>query len=186
MAFVWIQGTAVDDIIHKADIDEIHTNIDSIKDNLANITHDSGVLSTHRGTYLLDNYTNHNTDQDIAHFDVHDVLNHTTHYSSNNSGQNSGYNGTDYSSDYADYCAEVEISRNKTECPEYGGGDPIWCDTLGGGPPCSSHNRTDYTPDLFHDKAKYNICPNVYSSDYTWNNEDKTGCGPYKPSCIAY
>jgi len=101
MSFTWIEGTAVGDIIHKADIDEIKTNIDSIKDNLANITHDAGVLSTHRGIYLLNNYTNHNTEKDFSDFATHDTTEKNVHYTGDNSSAYTTHLGTNYTGDDA-------------------------------------------------------------------------------------
>ena len=175
MAFVWVEGTAVGDIIHKADIDEIHTNIDSIKDNLANITHDDGVLSTHRGTYLLNNYTNYNTDRESANYDDHDSLINTTKYTSDNAGANSGYNGDDNSSDYAAYCASVEVGNNWRQCDLFE--DPyIFCNMIN----CPTHNQTNDSP--YYSEEGDTWC----TTNYQWNRDGKEGCGPFSPSCTAF
>ena len=81
MAFVWVEGTAVGDIIHATDMTEIRTNIDSIKDNLANVADDTVEHTTHQATYLVNNYT--------SHFASHD----TTAYASNCPGNYDGYQG---------------------------------------------------------------------------------------------
>jgi len=159
MSFTWLQGTAAGDIIHKADIDEIHTNIDSIKDNLANITHDAGVLSVHRGTYLLNNYTNHNTDVDFNHYEEHDVTEYTVKYTGDNAGANSGYNGADYTAnnvhDYSGRLSSINLSKYDTKvkdepCPVYYGTNlnpnyptPCTNDTVRPPNPCLSDNFAD-------------------------------------------
>jgi len=85
MSFVWIEGTAVGDIIHKADIDEIKTNIDSIKDNLANITHDVTDNSNEKGTHNATKYTTHDatqyTGRDSGHYTSNDAADNGNYYS---------------------------------------------------------------------------------------------------------
>jgi len=105
MAFVWIQGTAVDDIIHKADIDEIHTNIDSIKDNLANITY-----------YITDNANEKDT-HNATKYTTHDATQYTgrdsAHYTSNNSSNNGSYYGNLNSTIQVNHDSEQLSSHDK-------------------------------------------------------------------------
>ncbi|MBU0847675.1 hypothetical protein KKH23_10855 [Patescibacteria group bacterium] len=83
MSFTWLQGTAAGDIIHKADIDEIHTNIDSIKDNLANITYYVTNDATDKGTHNATKYTTHDATQYTGMDSVY--------YTSNDAGANGVY-----------------------------------------------------------------------------------------------
>ena len=105
MAFVWVEGTAVGDIIHKADIDEIHTNIDSVKDSLANITHYVTDNSNEKGTHNATKYTTHDatqyTGRDSAHYTSNNSGNNGTYYSDLNSTiETNNYDPYDNSRDY--------------------------------------------------------------------------------------
>ena len=123
MAFVWVQGTAAGDIIHKADIDEIHTNIDSIKDNLANITYYVTNDAIDKGTHNATKYTTHDATQytgmDSTHYTSHDSSDNSIVYSSlngaalsgNNSGIYSGHNQVEYAFNYASFFGYVLMSN---------------------------------------------------------------------------
>ena len=100
MAFVWAEGTAAGTVIEAADITEIRTNIDAVKDNLANVaqkvTDDGSDYTTHNTTQ----YTGH----DATAYSGRDSSQDTSANASADSNYYSGQNGSVLGSHYSSYC----------------------------------------------------------------------------------
>lgn len=122
MAFNWTQDIDKGDTCDVADLTEIRTNVDSIKDNLANVTYDSGVDNGDDAGYYGTNYPGYDNDENtgVDTSDNSSALNndHGTYYSAveltYDKGYDTGVNNPDYLSNDTSYCTAEDIGHDNT------------------------------------------------------------------------
>jgi hypothetical protein len=110
--------TLNDVVVRASSISTIQTNMDLIKNNLDNITHDSSHLGDNRATHYTDHYDAHDNLQKTTEYTDHDTTEKTdhriTHYADHRTSQRSAHYGTRYSSndstDYSDYRVGVDVA----------------------------------------------------------------------------
>jgi len=130
--------TLNDVVVRASSILTIQTNMDLIKNNLDNITHDSSHLGDNRATHYTEHNTSHDnlqktteyTDHDTTEKTGHKITNYDDHRTSQRSiHYSSRYSGND-SSDYNNYRVGVDTlyylsketdnkSRISNECYEH-------------------------------------------------------------------
>jgi len=99
------------DIVRASSISTIQTNMDLIKNNLDNITHDTSHLGDNRSTHYTNHYDAHDDAQKTAEDVEHDTTEKTDHrisdYSGHRTSERTVHYGSRFSSndstDYNDY-----------------------------------------------------------------------------------
>jgi len=119
MAFTWNDPEVQDEEIDFDTIQEVKTNLDSIHDHLANITHDSSYLTTYHPGYL------------DAHLNAVDSTQYSTHetdyYVGKDDTLHSNYENSDRTSekttDHPGYDNDLHSTVRSVEADNYWGND---------------------------------------------------------------
>jgi len=92
------------DFIHASSITTVQANLDFIKNSLADVTHDSGVLLTNNADHDTTDYVSHENIHYTTEWTDHDTTNYATKDISYNGGLNSGIQSGQHTGVLGSYC----------------------------------------------------------------------------------
>jgi hypothetical protein len=143
--------------IRASSISTIQANMDLIKNNLDNITHDTSHLGDNRSTHYTDHYDAHDDQQKTTEYTDHDTTEKTDHritdYADHRTSQKTTHYGSRYASndstDYANYNTGVDQGYYLTKYSDYDRGVTSTS--------CPTHHAVNYVSVYSYEKSQYYI-----------------------------
>jgi hypothetical protein len=111
------------DTVKASSISTIQTNMDLIKNNLDNITHDSSHLGDNRATHYTEHNTSHDDQQKTTEYTDHDTIQNTgdeiTHYTDHRTSQRTTHYtsrlSTNNDSNFNNYRVGVDVDYDANQ-----------------------------------------------------------------------
>jgi hypothetical protein len=100
-------------------VNSLYTNIDLIKDNLANVTHDSGVLTSKYETHNNGDRAGHNDVLKSTNFNDRDVTEYSDHKINHYTGHLTSKNATECSANHNIRYIQDDVSKENTALNSY-------------------------------------------------------------------